>query len=574
MKTPLFALMFALAVSAAVSATAQTITVGTGASSCGSSVSVPVSIGSASNVLAIEFRVSYNTSVLTLTDVTTGTLTSGFSLAKNASGGTVRVAMATGTAMSGSGTIANLIFSVASSASGTQTLSISNVLVNDVNATGVSGSITASCISTVQPPSTPIYTSPANFATAVASPVSLRWNGTTNTSYFRVRFGTINAPSIYQTTTSLSIDVPTVQNTTYYWSVEAVGDGGTAEGAVWKFTTAAASASCTTPAAPQLSGPGVDITSGNPFSLTWTAVSGATEYVLEEASDATFTNPATTTYTSTSAPQRLYYSITTSRYFRVRGRNTSSGCSVEGAKSNVVIVKIVPQGAIDSAARVVAVAGSLPGSFGSLFRTALQLHNPTSSVMRGRIVFHRQGSSGSSSDPTFNYNLGPGATTSWSDVVGATGTTGAIGSLDLIVDEGEAPLTVARIYNDGGASGTTGVAIDSLASGDALQTGQRAQLIAPIDPARARMNIGVRTLGNGATIELTLRDHAGTLQQTTRRTYAATWFEQIALSTLFSQPLTGNEVVGIEIISGSAIVYGAITDNVTQDPSVQFARAR
>lgn len=569
MKTTLSALFAALVVAA--SAGAQTVSVGSGTSSCGSAVSIPIDISSVSGLFALEFRVSYNSSVLTLTGVTPGALATGFSLAQNATGGVLRVAMATGSPTSGSGTVAVLAFNVSPSATGSLPLTISNVLVNDLDRTGVSGSINASCVQVQQPPSTPAYISPANFGTAGA-PVTLRWNPSSNTSHYRVRFGTTSPPPVLKETDLTTVDVTTQQSTLYFWSVEAIGAGGTAEGPVWRFTTA--TTSCATPAAPQLSGPGVDVTSGNTFSLTWTTTSGATEYVLEEAGDTAFTNASSTTSTNPSAPLRLWYSIPTTRYFRVRGRNASSTCSVDGARSNVLTIRIVPPAAIDSNARVVAVAGSLTGAGGSQFRTALQLHNPTSSMMRGRIVFHRQASSGTSADPTFSYNLAPGATTSWPDVVFSLGAAGMIGSIDLVIDQGEAPLTVARIYNDAGAAGTTGVAMDALASADALQAGQRAHLIAPIDPLRARMNLGIRTLLDGATIEFSLRDHAGAVQQTARRSYAATWFEQIALGTLFSQPLSGNEVVMIDIVAGSAIVYGAITDNITQDPSIQFARAR
>src|SRR5687767_11337264 len=51
-------------------------------------------------------------------------------------------------------------------------------------------------------------------------------------------------------------------------------------------------------------------------------------------------------------------------------------------------------------AAVVPVVGSTPGAFGSaFFRTSVQLHNPGTSAVRGRLVYHPQGSSGSPSDP-------------------------------------------------------------------------------------------------------------------------------------------------------------------------------
>ena len=36
--------------------------------------------------------------------------------------------------------------------------------------------------------------------------------------------------------------------------------------------------------------------------------------------------------------------------------------------------------------------------------------------------------------------------------------------------------------------------------------------------------------------------------------------------------LTGGETISFDVTSGSAFIYGATTDNTTNDPSVQFAR--
>ncbi len=37
-------------------------------------------------------------------------------------------------------------------------------------------------------------------------------------------------------------------------------------------------------------------------------------------------------------------------------------------------------------------------------------------------------------------------------------------------------------------------------------------------------------------------------------------------------PVSANQTITISVIDGSVIVYGATTDNVTNDPSVQFAQ--
>src|SRR5205807_4924384 len=107
---------------------------------------------------------------VTVTSVAAGTLTSSFAVSSNIVGGQLRVAMASGTPASGTGTVAMLTFSVASQASGSIPLTISNVLVNDNARPGVSGAINVSCL---HAPAEPVNLSPANGATPVAAPVTL-----------------------------------------------------------------------------------------------------------------------------------------------------------------------------------------------------------------------------------------------------------------------------------------------------------------------------------------------------------------------------------------------------------------
>ncbi len=95
--------------------------------------------------------------------------------------------------------------------------------------------------------------------------------------------------------------------------------------------------------------------------------------------------------------------------------------------------------------------GSLPGAFGSIFRTQLQLTNGEGSAIAGNIVFHPAGSSASASDPSMSYLLGSWQTINFNDLLPAMGQSG-LGSADLIPTSGPAPTAVARIYNDGGAA--------------------------------------------------------------------------------------------------------------------------
>jgi hypothetical protein len=224
-------------------------------------------------------------------------------------------------------------------------------------------------------------------------------------------------------------------------------------------------------------------------------------------------------------------------------------------------------------AAIIPVVGSTPGALGqAFFRTSVQLFNPGTTRMTGRLVYHPAGSSGVSTDPYLGYVLEPGETRSITDLLPAMGLTG-LGSLDVVTDAGTAtPLLVVRVFNDAGAAGTSGFTEEAVAPAEALVAGERGFLIAPEDPALYRFNVGVRSLGSGATLAITARNPAGTVTRTLTRTYPPNSFEQRdSASFLNGAAAAANESITIQVVSGSAIVYGATVDNRTNDPSLQLA---
>ncbi len=230
--------------------------------------------------------------------------------------------------------------------------------------------------------------------------------------------------------------------------------------------------------------------------------------------------------------------------------------------------------AIDSVSgemRILPVIGSTPGALGSFFKTGVQLHNPGTTAIRGRIVYHVQGVSGSMADPSLTYVLEPGQTVSWDDLLPAISLSG-LGSADIISEEGPLPLSVVRIFNDAGERGTTGMTEDQVALGDALAAGDKGILIAPPDPAKARFNIGIRTLSEGATITATVRTSVGTAVKSVTKSFSPVFFTQTPASALVEMELQGSDTILLEVESGSAILYGATTDNISQDPMIKVVR--
>jgi hypothetical protein len=326
---------------------------------------------------------------------------------------------------------------------------------------------------------------------------------------------------------------------------------------------------CNTPPASSITAPSSSNT-GVPYTLTWATSTDATEYSLEESTDENFSAPLTQTFTGTSA-SFTHNTAGVRFYYRVRARNHAATCDLYSAYSSVVSVLITD--APLPVTRVLTVVGSLQGSFGSFFRTSLRLYNPHSSAVSGRIVFHRAGTPGSDSDPVLAFTLAPGKTLSYADILPAMGLTG-LGSADLVADASSPyPIAAGRVFNDAGALGTSGLGLEALPLGDALQTGQTGVLLAPDDVAHFRLNIGVRTLSAGATMNITVRDKDGATVKTLTASYGPTFFNQVASAVLLEgYALTGGETISFTITNGSAFIYGSTTDNVTNDPTVLFAQ--
>jgi hypothetical protein len=340
--------------------------------------------------------------------------------------------------------------------------------------------------------------------------------------------------------------------------------GGTSASATVTVTQAQ---TCTTPAVPQMTTPVATADSGAPYAIAWTLVSAATDYVLQESTDASFATSVTNTVT---APPVMFTHVVTGDtryYYRVRARNRSGGCDVTSTTSANVSVLVKAFVRPVQAKRILPVVGSTAGAFGSFFKTSVQLFNPGETAISGNIVYHSLGRP----DATLAYALGPGKSIGWDDLLPAMGL-GGIGTADIVGDAGSPlPVSSVRVFNDAGANGTTGLNEEALRPTDALQAGQTGSIIAVSDLTRFRLNIGVRTLEQGAVMTIVVKDRDGIVLKTFERSYAPTYFEQSSSAAFLGITLTGGESISFRVTSGSAFLYGATTDNTTNDPSLQFA---
>jgi hypothetical protein len=228
----------------------------------------------------------------------------------------------------------------------------------------------------------------------------------------------------------------------------------------------------------------------------------------------------------------------------------------------------------ESVALVIPAAGSTPGNFGSFFRTGVQLSNSTAEMITGRFVYHPAGVSGSSTDPSLSFTVPPRSTVSYDDVVQTMGQSG-LGSLDVVAPSGASvPVVVARVYNDAGAAGTSGFTEEAIyVTGDEhlLTSASIALLVAPPNNDSLRFNIGVRTMEVGAFLSFRIFDANGSLIRTVTKSYGPNFFEQEPAEAFLGAPLPPGASIEVTV-GGSAIIYGATVDNVTNDPSIQYAR--
>ena len=236
----------------------------------------------------------------------------------------------------------------------------------------------------------------------------------------------------------------------------------------------------------------------------------------------------------------------------------------------------ITTGIVDDETRILPVVGSTEGMGGSFFRTSVQLHNSGTTPSVGGIVFHPSGVAGSVQDPVLTFSLAPGQTRTIPDLLPAMNLSG-LGSADVILTLGSAgniPVVSARVFNDAGAAGTTGFALNALLAEDALRAGHRGVLFVPSDPTAFRLNLGVRTLTADVALTLTVRNAEGAVLGVVPKFFPAVYHEQRSADAFLNGlalPAGGSVTVLVE--SGSAIVYGATVDNRTGDPSLQIASA-
>jgi hypothetical protein len=214
------------------------------------------------------------------------------------------------------------------------------------------------------------------------------------------------------------------------------------------------------------------------------------------------------------------------------------------------------------------VVGSVAGAFGSFFRTSLTLANPSPIEIHGKLQFRAAGRAGSDSDPNIDFLIPANGTLNYADVI-ATMSLSGVGSLDILTTASPTPIATARVFNDTGATGTSGLAEDAVPAGSTYYS--VASVYIPEDLANFRLNVGIRTITAGD-LTVDVYDAAGVRQSSIVKSYAAHYFEQVTASQFLNGGAVppGGKIVVSSFNDKEFIVYGAVTDNRTQDPSLRI----
>lgn len=221
-------------------------------------------------------------------------------------------------------------------------------------------------------------------------------------------------------------------------------------------------------------------------------------------------------------------------------------------------------------ASIIPVAGTVDGAFGSRYVTSAQVTNPHPFSIAGRLVFRAQGRTAASDDPSIGYTLAPFETRSFADLAGALGASG-LGSVDVATAVGGAPVIVTSV-RDVQSPSAASVQIPLVASSQVAHAESGGAFAVADDPS-TRMNLGIRTLDEPVTLELTEHGPSGAVVATATASFPARWFEQTPVARVLARSPDGGNTLRVEVRSGSAIVYATSTENSGAGMTIQILNA-
>jgi len=241
-------------------------------------------------------------------------------------------------------------------------------------------------------------------------------------------------------------------------------------------------------------------------------------------------------------------------------------------KTIKALVLIIGIAASATAERIyVPAAGTGPGEAGSRWATELTIHNASTEAANLSLTFHNGNGRLATSPLVIN-----GRTTITRDDIVRTlfnldAPTGAL-TIEGSATDLAKTVIATRVFNRSD-QGEFGQEIPSFTSAEATTAGKTAIVPGPADETAARFNFGVFAI-EATVIEWSLIRRNGSVAATSQIAYAPESHRQYnrGAETLFASSSEPNDVVYARVVSGRAIAYGSVVNQLSNDPT--FIRAR
>jgi hypothetical protein len=342
----------------------------------------------------------------------------------------------------------------------------------------------------------------------------------------------------------------------------------------------------------QLSDQGtIHMASGEPRTLTWNAVPGASSYLVEQlieglgepaAPDFALGGPYTESRNG-EGRGLTSYPVTHSTLYKITFHYTVTALkredpSFQPCKADVRYVVAPDARLADLAARrIVPIAGKVHGLNNSDFSTALivvggGLGSPAlpgeEKLYQGRIYFRPLGSRESANDPSVAYNLDGDETVVFDDIMATLGATG-IGSIEVVPRIGfPTPQADAIIENRLADGKRTGVRITAAWGRDYLNP-REGVTVAIRNGTDARMAVGARAMGTGGgLLQFERKASDGTALATAQRFIPGDATSLVPLESVFPTVSPGDRITVSYLGLGD---FGVIGDlNVSAKGVVLF----
>jgi subtilisin family serine protease len=325
--------------------------------------------------------------------------------------------------------------------------------------------------------------------------------------------------------------------------------------------SAIAQVQCTTPNAPgNVATNESSVCSGQQFVMSWGAVSGATSYTVQVATDASFTAPTSSNTTSTSFTYSTTQASAATLYLRVEAANS---CGTTSNWSTAVQVTYTPtcQTSFASSYYVSGVART-PGYAPAYWYSDLSVLNATTTPANLRVTFY-----GTTFPPAYTLTLGAHQQITWPDVLGTLfGVTQDKGM--IVVESDQQVLAMSRTYSQV-ASPTTvqtfGQAYVGMLAGQALPNGKVGYLASLRSDGQFRTNLEFLNASQVPTdVEVRFFSGAGTQIGTMTVSVPPNRWVQKTLALSAGQSSAFAEVrtlaPGASVISFATVVDGNSTD--------------